>query len=201
MCKIISISGSHGVGKTSLLKLIVKDSNLSEEQVKFFNEFNTGFFNMGFAFNCDGHDFDEVIFSQSKAFDLGYETIKYYLTRKEDRRIIITDRSCLDTYVYTDYFLSKNQDKAGRYINLIEDMKAKSKEILEHVKHVFLPPFQDFENLEDRMSLSSRDEIWNSFKDKFLINKHNNILVLQSDTTAERCKEITDLITLLHNRK
>lgn len=197
MCKIISISGSHGVGKTSLLNLIVKDSDLPSDRIKFFSEFNSGLFNMGFALNGKAHDFDEVMFSQSKAFDLGYETAKYYLDRINDTRLIITDRSCVDTYVYTDYFLRKHPEQMDKYSNLLNSMKEKSKELLREMNHIFLPPFKDFEILEDRMSLLDRDNIWESFNNHFLTPKHEKSFVLSSNTTKDRYKEIIDMIKQL----
>ena len=197
MCKIISISGSHGVGKTSLLNLISKDSDLPPEKIKFFSEFNSGLFNMGFALNGKAHDFDEVMFSQLKAFTLGYETAKYYLGRNEDERLIITDRSCVDTYIYTDYFLKKHSEHMEKYSKLLKDMKEKSKEILSEMNHIFLPPFKDFEILEDRMSLSDRDNIWENFKEHFLSPKHDKSVVLSSNTTQERYKEIIEMINQL----
>ncbi len=197
MCKIISISGSHGVGKTSLFNLIMEDSYLLTEKIKYFKEFNGALFNMGFSLNGKGYDFDEVIFSQSKAFYLGYDTAKYYLAREQDDRLIITDRSCIDTYIYTDYFLSENSKYIKKYSDLLENMKNKSKEILQEVKHIFLPPFKDFEVLENRMSASDRDAVWDNFKNHFLNNENNNITVLSSNTTVERHKEIINIMKAL----
>lgn len=197
MCKIISISGSHGVGKTSLLNLIVKNPDFQEGRIKFFSEFNSGLFNMGFPLNGEAYDFDEVMFSQSKAFSLGYETIKYYLDRRYDKRLILTDRSCLDTYIYTDYFLKKHSEHMDKYSSLLKEMQEKSKEVLNEINHIILPPFKDFEILEDRMSLLDRDNIWNNFNTHFLNPKNDKVIVLSSNTTQERYEEIIDLINKL----
>ncbi|MDR0484877.1 MAG: ATP-binding protein [Alphaproteobacteria bacterium] len=190
MCKIISISGSHGVGKTSLIDLIINNFSEHSEKIKFFKEFNSGLFAIGFALNGKAHDFDEVMFSQQKAFSLGYETLKYYLDRKSDKRLIITDRSCVDTYVYTDYFLKKHPEEFRKYSKLLEDMKTKSQEILREVNHVFLPPFKDFEVLEDRMSLNDRDIIWHNFQECFLSEKDAKCVILETNSTLERYDEI-----------
>ena len=190
VCKIISISGSHGVGKTSLINLIVNKFDPYSEKFKFFKEINSGLFNIGFALNGKAHDFDEVMFSQEKAFYLGYETLKYYLNRTNDERVIITDRSCIDTYVYTDYFLKKHPEELVKYAELLEDMKIKSKEILSKVQHIFLPPFKDFEALEERMNLSDRDIIWKNFQECFLNERNDKFIILESNTTNERYHEI-----------
>ncbi|MCL2567069.1 MAG: AAA family ATPase [Alphaproteobacteria bacterium] len=190
MCKIISISGSHGVGKTSLINLIVDKFEVDSTKIKFFKEINSGLFNIGFALNGKAHDFDEVMFSQQKAFYLGYEILKYYLNRNNDNRLVITDRSCVDTFVYTDYFLKKHPNEMPKYADVLADMQSKSQEILQNVHHVFLPPFKDFEILEDRMSVSDRDLIWHNFQKYFLSENKAKFVILESNSTLERFDEI-----------
>jgi thymidylate kinase len=201
VCKIISISGSHGVGKTSLINLIVDKFKVDNSKIKFFKEINSGLFNIGFVLNGKAYDFDEVMFSQQKAFYLGYETLKYYLSRNDDR-LVITDRSCVDTFVYTDYFLKKNADELPKYAGILLDMQAKSQEILRNAHHVFLPPFKDFEALEDRMSVSDRDIIWKNFQKCFLNESAAKFIILESNSTLERFDEIIqheEIIKLMPN--
>jgi thymidylate kinase len=201
VCKIISISGSHGVGKTSLINLVQEKFDVNSAKIKFFKEINTGLFNIGFALNGRAIDFDEVMFSQQKAFNLGYETLKYYLNRNDDR-LIITDRSCVDTFVYTDYFLKKNAAELPKYAGVLADMQTKSQEILQHVHHVFLPPFKDFEALEDRMSVSDRDIIWHNFQKCFLSEQKAKFIILESNSTIERFDEIIQhekMIPIIYN--
>lgn len=187
MYKIIAFSGSHGVGKTSLVNKICANINkTSQNQYKIFNEFNTGLYNMGFSLNGNGLDLDEVVFSQQQAFNLGYNTAKYYLNKHTDTRLIITDRSCIDTYLYTKYFVTK-ANQTSTYASLLQDMEAKSNQIANNIFTYLVPPFNDFDKTEVRMTIDERDDIWCLFKDYFA--KQNLCNTLTSNTTTERYKE------------
>lgn len=201
MAFIVSFSGSHGVGKTSLVDSISKclATSVKENQnYKIFKEINTGLFNIGLALNGNGFDFDEVMFSQKQAFDLGYNICKYYGTKDQDKRIIFTDRSCVDTYIYTKYFVSKlleNYDKS-KYDSLLKEMAEKSADILKYVNTILIAPFNDFEVLQDRMSIQSRDEVWQEFLTYFdsITSTSSMVYKTNKQTTAERCKEVVDIL-------
>ncbi|MFL1780623.1 putative AAA domain-containing protein [Candidatus Hepatincolaceae symbiont of Richtersius coronifer] len=198
MTKIIVFSGSHGVGKTSLVKRIAKEFviNHSDSKIKIFNEINSGFYKIGLALNGKGYDFDEVMFSQQKAFDLGYEIIKYYLTRSYDNRTILMDRSCIDTLIYSNYFINKNQQTA-HYQEMLDKMYLQCAEIIDKVQHILVPPFNDFESLDERMNVQERDEIWKDFITYFTyVPKYSKMLTPQ--TTELRYKEIFPLLGIKH---
>ena len=201
MAFIVSFSGSHGVGKTSLVDSISQflSASFQENQdYKIFKEINTGLFNIGLALNGNGFDFDEVMFSQKQAFYLGYNILKYYGTKEADKRVIFTDRSCIDTYMYTKYFVAKlvdNQDKK-KYDSLLKDMAEKSEDILKHIHTILIAPFNDFEVLQDRMSIQSRDEVWQEFLTYFDLMASKQCMFYKTDTqtTEDRCKEVMDIL-------
>ncbi len=194
MCKIISFSGSHGVGKTSLIGLLIRSFGNNPDSYKFFHEINSGLFNIGFNLNGVAYDFDEVVFSQNQAFLLGYNVAKYYLSRTKDSRLVISDRSCVDTYIYTNHFINKNPSIAHKYSDMILDMKHKSDEIMKEVHHILLPPFKDFNKADDRMSMEERDSIWSLFLEYAKSNKSFKYSVLMDPTTQERCNHVINLI-------
>ncbi len=196
MSHIIAFSGSHGVGKTSLVNKF--DDALSynasfNTPYKIFKEFNTGLYNMGFALNGKGYDFDEVMFSQEQAFYLGYNVIKYYLSRENDDRLIFMDRTAVDTYLYTYYF-AKKMNKSKQYQSLLQDMHVKSLEIAKKVRHILVPPFEDFEVISDRMSVNERDQVWQEFLLFFNNELTNKFSILQGKTTDFRYKEIIEML-------
>ncbi len=197
MAIILSFSGSHGVGKTSLVNKISNEYalNFSNQDYKIFKEINTGLFNIGFSLNGNGFDFDEVIFSQKQAFDLGYNLINYYLNKKNDDRLIITDRSCIDTYLYTQYFISKSKDSSD-YHSVLLDMHNKSIDIMSKIISILVPPFNDFEILTDRMSIEQRDEIWSSFVNYFNENQKTSLVyIAKGQSTDKRSTEVLDILS------
>ena len=198
MAIVLSFSGSHGVGKTSLVNKISSQYSanfINNEDYKIFKEINTGLFNIGFSLNGNGFDFDEVIFSQKQAFDLGYNLINYYLNKKNDERLIITDRSCIDTYLYTKYFVSKMKD-ISLYKELLLDMHNKSIEVMCKIINILVPPFSDFEILTDRMSIEQRDEIWESFTQYFSEYKKSSLVyTAQGQSTDKRSIEVLDILS------
>jgi hypothetical protein len=199
MSYIIAFSGSHGVGKTSLVNKFddaLGYNNLNSPH-KIFKEFNTGLYNMGFALNGKGYDFDEVMFSQEQAFYLGYNVIKYYLSREDDDRLIFMDRTAVDTYIYTNYF-AKKMHKSKNYQSLLQDMHVKSLEISKKVRHILVPPFEDFEVISDRMSIVERDQVWQDFLSFFNIELNNKHSILQGKTTELRYREILEIIEQYH---
>lgn len=194
MHKIIAFSGSHGVGKTSLFTKI-KDSH-EGEKLKFFKEFNTGLYNIGFSLNGNGYDFNEVMFSQNVAFHLAYETLNYYLNKENYPYKLVFDRTCVDTYLYTKFFLKRNSNWAEEFQHIERDLYKKSKEILKHenIYHMLCPPFKDFDD-RDRMNIEERDEIWFMFLEFFCENcPAKNYKVLEGATTAERYEEFNGFI-------
>ncbi|UQY80740.1 NadR/Ttd14, AAA domain conataining protein [Candidatus Hepatincola sp. Av] len=186
MCKFIAFSGSHGVGKTTLINKIAERL---DSKIKIFNEINTGLARIGFPLNANGHDFHETMFAQKQAFDLSYNTILFYLSRQYEERIIVSDRSCLDTYIYTSYFLSKYPEHQEEYGSLLADMAEKSKEIVEKVTHVFLPPFYDFEETNMRMTIEDRNAIWQKFLEYLAENSSPKSLILEGANTTLRLEE------------
>jgi thymidylate kinase len=198
MAIVLSFSGSHGVGKTSLVSKISSQYStnfINNEDYKIFKEINTGLFNIGFSLNRNGFDFDEVIFSQKQAFDLGYNLINYYLNKKNDKRLIITDRSCIDTYLYTKYFVSKMKD-VNLYKDVLLDMHNKSIEVMSKIINILVPPFNDFEILTDRMSIEQRDEIWESFTQYFSEYKKTSLVyTAKAQSTEARSIEVLDILS------
>ena len=195
MSYIVAFSGSHGVGKTSLVNKFDQalNSNHLNTPYKIFKEFNTGLYNMGFALNGKGYDFDEVMFSQEQAFNLGYNVIKYYLSRNNDDRVIFMDRTAVDTYLYTYYF-AKKFHKSNTYQSLLADMKLKSLEVTKKIHHILVPPFEDFEAISDRMSVIERDEVWQEFLSFFNVDPTAKFSLLKGKTTECRYKEIMDML-------
>jgi nicotinamide riboside kinase len=190
MCKIIAFSGSHGVGKTSLVK---KFAEHISADLKVFHEINTGLFKIGYALNGRAYDFDEVMFSQKQAFDLGYALIKYYLS-KEDDRIILSDRSCIDTMIYTQYFLQKNPQYISKYAPMMEEMMEKNLEISSKIEHILVPPFEDFDDVSERMSVEERDLIWQAVASYFSKNV-GSYLKLAGASTDLRYEEVCQFLS------
>lgn len=186
MCQFIAFSGSHGVGKTTLINKIAERL---DSKIKVFNEINTGLAHIGFPLNANGHDFHETMFAQKQAFYLSYHTICYYLSREFEERIVVSDRSCLDTYIYTSYFLNQYPEHKEEYAALLADMATKSKEIMDKVTHVFLPPFVDFEETNMRMSMEDRNTIWHMFLQYLEENSSSKALILNGTTTTHRVEE------------
>jgi hypothetical protein len=196
MVKIIALSGSHGVGKTSLVNKIfneIQHQDSDNVAVKTFNEINTGLFNLGFCLNGKGIDFDEVMFSQKQAFDLGYNLFNYYLSRKNDNRIVFSDRSPVDTYIYSLYFLKQDQDNFNKYSSTIKEMEEKSFEIATKIETILVPPFEDFDQTAIRMNNKQQLDIWQIFKDYFSNNDNIHYKILKNQTTTSRFNEIMDL--------
>lgn len=193
MCQFIAFSGSHGVGKTTLINKIAERL---DSKIKIFNEINTGLAHIGFPLNANGHDFHETMFAQQQAFDLSYATICFYLARDFEERIVVSDRSCLDTYIYTSYFLEKYPEHQVRYAELLTDMANKSKEVVNKVTHVFLPPFTDFEETNMRMSMADRNAIWDRFLQYLKVNSPSNALVLNGATTTHRVEEFVNKVPI-----
>lgn len=198
MAFIVSFSGSHGVGKTSLVNNISNHlpSFLKENKdYKILKELNTSLFNIGLSLNGNGFDFNEVMFSQKQAFDLGYNICKYYIEKDSDNRIIFTDRCCVDTYLYTKYFLSKKLDVVNEYSDMLKDMELKTAEIIKNITTILISPFQDFEVLDDRMSIQERDDVWLEFLNYF-DSMSNKCVYYKTNrqTTQERCLEVVSLL-------
>jgi thymidylate kinase len=129
------------------------------------------------------------MFSQKCAFDLSYSLIKYYASRTTDQRIVVLDRYCIDTFIYSKYFFIKNNSHT-QYQDLIEEMHKKSLEVMPEIStHYLLPPFADFDAKKERMDVEARDQVWQLMRDYF-IEFSSNFHVLKANNTSERFKEI-----------
>ncbi len=191
MSKIFALSGSHGVGKTTLINKLT-DFYKNKNDVKIFYEFNTGLFNVGFALNGKGKDFDEILFSQKIAFDLYKKTIDYYFARS-DYDLVILDRSFIDTYIYSYYFakfhnLSKKQKETLQAM-FDETIKSSNK-----IQNILVPPFNSFADEVNRMSESSRNDIWQEFLQFFDTHFKHNYISLKFDNSNDRFNEVISLI-------
>jgi len=197
MSRIIAISGSHGVGKTTLVKSIKTTFNLENntQNVKIFNEINTNLFNLGLALNGVSYDFDEIMFSQKKAFDLGLEIAQYYFHRNHDKRVILLDRSFIDTYIYTKYFLEQEESQIQNYKKMLNEMEKKCLENLDKVYHILLLPLTTFDGINERMSISEQKLIWDEFVLFFNKNDHN-----EKNHTISPCIKLEDRVEYLKKK-
>jgi deoxyadenosine/deoxycytidine kinase len=197
MSRIIAISGSHGVGKTTLVKSIKTTFNLENntQNVKIFNEINTNLFNLGLALNGVSYDFDEIMFSQKKAFDLGLEIAQYYFHRNHDKRVILLDRSFIDTYLYTKYFLEQEESQIQNYKKMLNEMEKKCLENLDKVYHILLLPLTTFDGINERMSISEQKLIWDEFVLFFNKNDHN-----EKNHTISPCIKLEDRVEYLKKK-
>lgn len=165
MSKLIALSGSHGVGKTTLFAKLADKVSDNDMDYKLFSEVNSGLFNLGFALNGEGNP-DDIFFSQQVAFDVGYAIIDYYST-KSDNTIVILDRSCIDTYIYTKYFFDNSEiEVQNKYINMLNQMEIKCQSIVNYINNVIIYPFSQF-NTKNRMDYQSQSIIHQYFLDYF----------------------------------
>lgn len=119
MTLIIGISGTHGVGKTTLINT-VNDKNILQNY--HFSSGNTRWIqSLGFKINEDGDDTTQKFIAMKMLYDISIHDN------------LVTDRTTIDCYVYTKYLY----DKGKITLKTIEEMKILLNRTINRYDYIF----------------------------------------------------------------
>lgn len=118
---IISLSGTHCTGKTTLVKAMMEDPQLKED-CSFINASGKDTAKYGLSINEDGDALSQVFFATRQLTRL--------IENRNEKKHLICDRSILDVVVYSRYL--GRQGKIGlETIQLVEKLNAIESQLMD----------------------------------------------------------------------
>lgn len=186
---IISISGTHSTGKTSLLESLKKETLFN--QYSFIGSPTREAKKSGMKINNEARNFDST---QRFCLEYDLEILSRY---ERDQQPLITDRSLFDTFIYTKYLHRKNKVSDKVYLDVLDNWRR-----LRNKYTLFIIPDKDDVELvldEDRVDDTLfREGIYNLFNVEML--EMSNILEI-SGSNEQRLEQIRQyFINEKHNR-
>ena len=178
--RVIALSGTGGVGKSTLLEALRKDSFF--DNFTFINETTRTLHELGHKINEDGNDE-----TQLKIAELHMLNIK-----KEGD--LFLDRSLLDCYVYSLYMQRNGQITVNTMMEIAAMWKAYKESV---TMHLYIPI--EFDNVNDGVRSTNdafRSGVDELFKQSFLdlIAEGNSNIGALTGTVEDRVSQVKELL-------
>ena len=186
--KIISISGTHCTGKTTLIKALKR--RLSRKDVNFVDLSSKGLSRFGLKIN-EGGDFKSQLYFFCRKF------MNYIEICATDDRHIIFDRSLIDTHIYSTY-LFEQKCLTREEIRGLDNIMKISNEIVKFNKvYILQPSFELVQENDRSMSNDFQLHMNNLFIEFYKRNRaRGNIVELMPPDTKDRIKIIREYLNL-----
>lgn len=148
---IISISGTHCTGKTTLINELKKDPFFKD--AIFLSSSGKGLSKFGLHINENGDDLTQLY--------LACRDFQQIIENKGTKGVVICDRSIIDTYVYSKYLL-RNARLRGSTLSIIESLFER---VDKDIFHCFLvkPSFELVKESERSMDKKFQNKIFEIF--------------------------------------
>lgn len=172
----IGICGTHGTGKTTLLDALRKEERF--KNFTFCNEVTRWVKNLGFDINEQGNDNTQELIIMRHIYNVFMNTH------------MITDRTILDTIVYSKYLLEKGQITDEMYMKVghawLNTMP------FYNILFYVAPEFELFDDGVRSVNTEFQAEIHRLFERA--IEKYNIDVIKISGTVNERVQQILEVV-------
>lgn len=159
MAKIISISGTHCTGKSTLVEALKKRPELKDAIFLKSSGRALAKHNPRVKINEDG-DFYTQLYQMTRDIET--------LLEVSGNDLVICDRSFLDTFMYS-FYLFKHNKLSGKQMDIISDLKTAVQSLVRFDKVFLLRPSFDLQNEENRsMNKDFQQEMFELFDNSML---------------------------------